>query len=472
MEDNNNKLSRFIKNRLQAVKGTNDSWDKPDDDVWENAKSQFTPLQKDRKRILPFWFYGLCLGVLFLLSLFYNWHLVQLKNQVKEQLEEQSEIVSHLQEQVSEGIKKQQVQTEQKVNTIEKLQFDNARLLREKEQTNEKWKQTQRQYHALLNTYHVLNSERALLRREKMLSIEKSRLAKNENVIEKSARDNKIELTHLPSKLIFVQPNLEPLYLGLPKMKTAAIDKKEQQGKVEIGLHYGLSVLKVPSIIDFNKDKKSLDQTNEVYAPMYYLHVAYSLKKNWWFKTGVSHSNYFHANSFQFKTEYDKSKEFEKPDGTLANELPLHTSNGYFSTTQNIEVNIPDDVALETGNWIFGEFEETQRIRAWQVPLGIEYRQRNNKFGWQIGASALLNMMTFSDTELEGKIQSTQNEFPTKIVNKQYDSSTTKLLLGAQGDIGLHYQLSRKLTLRADVVFQYNPYFLSHNIQMGLGYQF
>jgi hypothetical protein len=191
-----------------------------------------------------------------------------------------------------------------------------------------------------------------------------------------------------------------------------------------------------------------------------------------WIKSGVRYSNYFYKNNFQFKTEYDNSREYEKPDGTLANELSLQISNGYFRTTQNVALDIPDDSELETGDWIFGEFEETQRIKTWQVPLGIEYRQRKNKLGWQMEAAAVLNIIEYSDAEIESNVQSTQKIFSTEIVNNKYDSSVTTLLFSAQAGLGLHYQINKNLNLRADVIFQYNPYFTSQNIQMGVGYSF
>jgi len=205
--------------------------------------------------------------------------------------------------------------------------------------------------------------------------------------------------------------------------------------------------------------------------PPYQLHLAYSLKKNWWLKTGFRYSNYSYTNKFQFKTEYDKSKEYEKDDGTFANTVPLQTNNGHFNTRQDIEVNLPNDNALETGDWLFGEFEETQQISLCQMPLGIEYRKENHKLGWQIGASALLNMMSFSDVQLAGEIQSTQDKFATEIVNKEYGSSTTKLLLGAEGSVGLHYRLNKRFTLRTDALFQYNSNFQSRSIQVGVAYR-
>ena len=466
MENKNDKLSNFIRNRLQSEKDTNDNWDKPDVSIWKKAKSQFTPPKKDRRKVLPFWFYSILLGMLFLVSILSNWHLLKLKNNVKEELEEQIEIVTHLKEEVTEGLIKQQIQEQQEAFTIKEIQLSNGKLVLENEKIKTEWNKLRQQYQGLL----ILNKEiEESLRSENVKIDEKQSFVINGKRIEKNLNVNRIELLRLSANSFLLTNNLEPIKLDLPTIEIAETSKPKKV--IEIGLNYGLSILKVPSSIMFNKNKETSKVTNEVLASTYHLHLAYSLKKNWWLKTGVRHSNHFYTNNFQFKSEYDKSKEFVTPDGTIANKLPIQTSNGYFRTNQNIEIKIPDNVVLDSGDWVFGEFEEKQRIRTLQIPIGLEYRQRNKRFGWQIEASALFNRMTFSNIELKGKIQSTQSEFPTKIVNKVHDSSTSKLLFGVQGGVGLHYQINRRFTLRSDVLFQYNPYFLNQNIQLGLGYQ-
>ncbi|MFT4973044.1 MAG: hypothetical protein ACI9JY_002250 [Saprospiraceae bacterium] len=472
MEDNDDKLSNFIRKKLQTVVGNNDAWDMPDASVWQKAKLGFLQPEKERKRISSFWFYGLLGAILLLLSVLYNWRLVQTKNQVKEQFEEQSEIVAQLKEQLAEDNKTQQILYGQNLNIIKKLRLDNERLVQENEQMNKERKQLKHRFQTLIYTQHDLINKTELSIQQKEPNGPEQSLSKQTIAPEKNQSSEIIKLSPLPINHIYNKPQSELVFLFSPEPKPLKFPKEEQRNKNELGINFSLSFLRMPSSLVLEKGEKKMEQTTEDFAPSYYLYYAHSIKNNWWLKTGVAYANYSYTNNFQFKSEYDKSKEFEKSDGTLANELPFQTENGYFRTTQNIQMDIPDNANLETGDFIFGEFEESQRINAWSFPFGVEYRHQKNKFGWQIETSLLLNLLTFSETNLSGKIQSTQTELPIEIVNKTYNPSSSKLLFGVQGGIGLNYRLYKNLSLRADVLFQYNPHFLNQNIQMGLGYKF
>ena len=246
----------------------------------------------------------------------------------------------------------------------------------------------------------------------------------------------------------------------------------KKRNKNEIGISYRFSFFRLSTALFFEEDSEKLEQTVENSSPFYQLHYAHSIKPNWWFKTGVGFTNYSYSSNFQFKTQYDKTKEFEKPDGTKANKLSLRADNGFFRSAQDIQIDIPNNTDLKTGDWIFGELEEIQQMNIWQVPIGVEYRQRNIKFGWYAEASMVFNFLTFSKRDLNGKIQSTQADFPTKIVNKTYNYANSKIVIGIQGGVGLSYRLNRNLSLRTDLLFHYNSRFFNQNIQAGVGYQF
>ena len=158
MEDNSDKLSDFIRNRLKSTESPNGDWDKPDVSIWENTKSQLLQTNKKKKRVLPFWFYGSCLAILLLSSLFYNGYLLQTKNQMLAQFEEQSQVVNQLKEQLSQSTKMQQVQHSQNQNTIEKLQLDKERLTRDNERMNSEFKQIKEQYQSLFTIQSALKN--------------------------------------------------------------------------------------------------------------------------------------------------------------------------------------------------------------------------------------------------------------------------------------------------------------------------
>lgn len=465
MQEHNDELSKFIRNRLQSAMDANENWDKPDAVVWENAQAQLPLPQKEKKRVIPFWFYGLALTLFLLAALFYNWHASQLEKGMQKQLNEQIKIIAQLEKQVTADFEKQQSQVAKNALAVEKLQLTNSTLVQENEQLNKECQQIQQQYQTLLSVPSDLKNVLKLAESNESNSINKS-LAKASKTPEINPQEETEALPYLAINPIVAAA------LDLPEVRFSTMIKKKPRGRFELGVNYGFSMLRLPSTIEFKEDKKTLKETNKVAAPMYQLHFGYSLNKNWWLKTGVHYAHYLYKNNFQFKTEYDKSKEFIKPNGTVANELEIETNTGYFRSSQGIQIDIPDDADLKTGDFVFGTFEEKQRIQLWQIPLGIVYRQQNRKLGWQIEGGILFNKMTFSDTAFKGTIQSTQNEFSTEIINKIEDSSTSKLLLGTQAGIGANYQLSQKWVLNTGVLFQFNPHFLNQNIRVGLSYQF
>lgn len=464
MKEHNNELSKFIKNRLAADVETNDDWDKPDASVWENAQAQLTPPQKDRKRAIPFWFYGLALGFLLVASLFYNWHLVQWQKETQKQMNEQTKVIAQLQHQASANLEKQQIQAAQNSSTIEKLQLANSELVQENKQLNTECQQIQQRYQTLLSTPTELNDVPELVKSNESISA-------FDPLIETSNTSKK-EVFEVANELPFLALNPIVAAADLAEMRFPTRLVNQPRESFELGLNYGVSMLRLPSMVEFKGDKKTLEKTNQLVAPMYQLHVGYALNKNWWLKTGLHYARYSHKNDVQFKTEYDKSKEFTKPDGTVVNEFQIQTNTAAFRSSQDIQIDIPDDVDLKTGDFIFGTFDEKQRVQLWQIPLGIVYRQQNRRLGWQVEGGMLLNQMIFSDTEFEGKIQSTQNEFSTKIISKVQDSSSSQLLLGTQVGIGANYQLYQNLTLKTGALFQFNPHFFNQNINMGLSFQF
>jgi opacity protein-like surface antigen len=144
-----------------------------------------------------------------------------------------------------------------------------------------------------------------------------------------------------------------------------------------------------------------------------------------------------------------------------------------FVTFRSIEIEVDVEGDMETGDLIFGELEERQEITAWQIPIELEYRQRNYRLGWQVGAGLVANLMRFKEANVSGKVKATQVEFPTVVREKEGEpGSTLKPLFGVQAGAGLHYHLSRQLSLRADAVIQYNRHLTNQHFQLGLAYQF
>ncbi|MEN0046110.1 MAG: hypothetical protein AAF806_03515 [Bacteroidota bacterium] len=467
MENNNDKLSHFIRNRLQSVEDANEDWDVPDGAVWKNAKSQLLPPKKEKKKVPFYWFVGIGLAILLLLSLFYNWHLMQLKDRGEEQLKEQAAVVAQLKEQLLQEKQLFQSQNEENQIVINELQVENIRLVEANEQLKIEKQQFEEQY------------EESLLIQD---NLENSITSLVENIENEQNTTNTSTFKPLEKELLpLLSPSINTIQSGTNSKLLPAIanntkvlkpDKSINEKKHELGFNSGFSSLRVPTSFSFGKEEKKLEQITENFTPSYQFHYGYSFKKDWWLKTGIRHYGYSYTNQFQFKTAYDKSKEFEKPDGSVANELQVQTANAGFQTTQNVVIDIPNDTNLETGDFLFGEFEEQQRINVWQVPIGVEFRQQTKKLGWQLETGLLFNIFTALETELSGNIQSTQSELPLKILDKADDSASSKFVLGVQGGIGLNYQIQKQWLLRADLLFQYQPNFSNQIFQMGVGYQF
>ena len=158
-------------------------------------------------------------------------------------------------------------------------------------------------------------------------------------------------------------------------------------------------------------------------------------------------------------------EEFADPDGIMSTYI---LERGIFADLSIVKAWKAD----ETGNLIFGEFSERQRLNLWQVPLGIEYRQASKRLAWQLELGAVLNVLQAGAPEWTGRVYSSQQALATEISSKREAGTDRKVQWGLEGGMGLHYRLLPRLTLRGDLLYQLNPNFNQQSLQVGLGYLF
>jgi hypothetical protein len=468
MKDNYDKLSGFIRKKLEQSDRTNDRWDQPDIAVWENAQAQLAATPNHRKRRAPFWFFILFLLILLFGSLFFNWHLLQTNNEVQQQVQQQSEIIADLQKQQLQDQEQQQLQEEKNITSIHQLRSENERIVNQHQEVIRQLKRELRSAEQLIRLQEVMLKSAPLLELQENRSATDLAPVTTENSLQTPLR----EVPRLP--IPFVQA-IQKYPSSFANVNIQAASPIKEANNFEIGLHLGQSFLTVPIIYALEKEREPFEQKakNRANALSYHLQLAYSPKRNWWVKTGLRYSRYSLLSNFRFNTKYDKSAEFFTPNGSLANEFFIEKTASGIRTFRSIEIEVDVEGDMETGDLIFGELEERQEITAWQIPIELEYRQRNYRLGWQVGAGLVANLMRFKEANVSGKVKATQVEFPTVVREKEGEpGSTLKPLFGVQAGAGLHYHLSRQLSLRADAVFQYNRHLTNQHFQLGLAYQF
>ena len=473
-------MEDFFKNKFNDPDSSTDGWDIPDTAVWERAKQQIVLTNK----LGYFTWKSLAIisgiTVFLFLSGYLWWQNHEIKT-LKIELNQQKE------------------KNEQALKTHDSLEKkyeeEKSRLLTEKEYVGNEKKLITEQMEKLEETVSQQRAVISQLKSKEVVSAVNARSANNTEIV----KENKIEI--LPSEkeetkqsvkvqnLKYLQQKSSLLYLSkIPELNTSTQIKpvKKKKGTFEIGYEYAWTNVKMPANRDF-KDLKSTaeNSTKNIFnAHTNGINFAFSLNRNLFITTGFRGTSFEMEQNLKTGLFYDESKEYQKTDGTTGNDFELNLNTPYAVQRSTIGVNVPEDKDLKSGDVLVIYLQESQKIRSYQVPLGLQYFFGLQNLQWYLEGGMQWNKTVVSDYQIITKFEDDKSEelFVEKI---EYDSqpSFSKQFISTYARVGLNYKLAHNWYARAGYQYQFN--FIKNNlkgvsstelnstsINLGLNYRF
>ena len=464
MEDNNDKLDEFFRRQLRDEDRSQGDWDRPDPFVWKQAQERLAvvPEQKKRRALLwPWWLAG---GLLVGGTLFFIAYLLRTNQTLQQEILRKEEIVLASERQTQELLleyRKKVVRLEDEIVTVKNTYEQDISAF-------------SAQYEQQLKTVKrdLLNAQTAL----KYLSTPSNDLTpKPIFEVPVVASENMVwGLLHgLPSRETPLLPTrktkVQPEVIILQNHTTG---KAGLLSDWEIGFGYGRPIGASGYMAEWKEGERGEELRQDVSVHSYQLHLGYSPRSNWWITAGGRMTQYRSASSFGLLAQYDKDREYTKPNGKRANDLNVQTTDDYLDSNWRVSVENGDEVNLEDEDALSGSFTHAQSYQLWQFPLKVEYRKRKNQWGWQLHAGALGNYLRVFEEELEGQVFAREESLLVEFEKADEGPKGQKFFWGLEAGLGASYQLRQQLLLRGDLLYQYDFTQWRPVAQLGLGYQF
>lgn len=483
MADNKNNLEGFFKNRINDFEASNDGWDLPDENIWENARTHFP---KYPQREIWNW----RLGVLILLTFalisaggyiyFLKKDLTQkaIETEIaKNETEKHNNTITNLKNKVTE------IETE--LNK-QKINYNNTiTSLTQEQQYSTKTNLTQKE------TIQILQNENQKLK-EEIISIQsnfvvndESDISLNENsVVDFSQKElaQVIPITFSSMKLKNDFPihrlDLESEFQVIfPKQKT-------ENRKFEIGLNYSSMSFEIPLDYDFEKLEKEDFGKKDWSFPLNStggkLHFAYKVRPNLWITTGLRRTTGGFEKSFSDKLIYDKSGEYLDDEGKTINEFEINTQSGFGDAGSAINFEIPTGTDIENGEFVETKWNYSQQYKFTHIPIGVNYFIGKNKLKWFLKGGIGWNKVSFGEYSVEAQLSYDNEILPIRNNEKKEFEASLQFMNGYAG-AGLNYKLSDDWLARTSFVLEKN--FIQNNkilnsnalnkvFEIGINYRF
>lgn len=232
-----------------------------------------------------------------------------------------------------------------------------------------------------------------------------------------------------------------------------------QKPAFEVGFTTGFMRLQAPNQYAFN-DLRTVRDNSKISQNSFSsigLRAGLLLSSRWSLQMGVRTSSGTLSRSSEFQVAYNTRNEYERPDGTIANDLTLKTKDGYRNQERTLTMSIPADRRLQDNNLLDVVIDEKQDIRIWQVPIGMQYAHPIGrwKITWQAGLQA--NLFSFGDQQTQAAILFGDAEIPTE--RKEIPSERFPLKASATPFIGagINYQIFGDWALHTQVQYSHHP---------------
>ncbi len=472
-------MEDFLKNKLNEFEDSNDGWDRPDPQVWEQAQGQIlapvTPVGMTSTFVKA--------GVVLLLLMMggYIWYLQQQKNDLQIAFDGQGEQLEQLSQELASVEEKNLAEHQGLALKNEELHAENT-AISNKNAALQKQFQQQQQVISLLN-----NKNKSLLKARNQavaLHVLQKDNPLNSQVPSQEKNETPLTLTSLNIHLLPEKQFLlhsEPL--KTPEVPVQTIPNIQRWEQFELGYEYALLGLKIPIQSDFKDLNSTANTVNKtVTTNSHGVYFAFSPKRNWFVRTGLRTAQMTLEQTSEAGVYYDKSSEYLKPNGTTANDISLNVRTPYSELESEITLDIPQDANLKTGDWLlFGTYERI-RQRYYQVPIGVSYFQGLGRLQWQVQGGVSWNKVVFDDYFLKAYVQSKTNDLPVAKVKVLTKDVPATQYMGAYAGLGLNYRLTQSWHVRTGLTYSYdfnnksnkfsNSKGITSAINLGLNYRF
>ncbi len=447
MENNDNNLAHFFRNKLNSSEGLGEGWDRPEESV-RDAVFEHIHTEDTAGFVYMKWI-GLVL--LLLATGLISWYIYTLNqklNEAETALQDQQKQIENIQ-------KETQRTTEIQVNKIEELKTQNKQLtsdyqniiedntykdqLLQKQRSSiiqtenhrEEWQKNISNYESI---FSHLKNEIDLLKAANIALIESDQTTKSRS------KESAFNLSAIQSGLLVQKEKTLPNFeVATPILSTVSPLKKK---KFELGYSYALRGVKMPIERSFERQRPASErvQDNRLVAHGHGINAGYNLGKNWWIRSGIQNTYIRIKQTFDLGLAYDPSNEMSRPDGSIENELALRTSTAYSDINSTFNIAFDPGQGLNDGDLLEVSVDDNLSHRRLQIPLGIAYIHENNKWRFALQGGVQWNNVSFRDYSFRTTVRARGEEIPvdrdrvrsSRIPGKQFMSTYTGFELGYQ----------------------------------------
>ena len=480
MEDNYDKLDGFFRNRLRDESRSEDHWDRPDPQVWEQAQARLTDHSENKNWRFAYWPWFLLGNLLLGTLLTYIVILHQTNTELKEDLAKQYQVAISYQQETQKQTAKYQskiIELEEEIVTIKKESVREISSVRQQIITNHKKATSDATQMALQYDQKIRALSQELALATYYLQTTTSQIIQNGDANPSQAQTSANSPQKWGMLAELATASIAPLPVGVTGVEPQVIvlrptEDRRVENSWELGIQFGRALTTKDYKANFGEQVRTEELRSNLSNHTLELAIAYSPKTNWWISSGIRFLQYKGESSFKIGTEYDKAKEYLDDEGRKVNDLSLETVNYLQSNSFDVRIFNPTDVALEDQELITGELTHRQHSQLWQIPFDLEYRRQISKWGWQIHAGPTLNYQIVKENEIGGRLEALQRVLAVEVLEDESRGEKADLFLGFEGGVGLSYQLGDFVYARADLIGQINRKSLQPLVQFGLGYQF
>lgn len=478
MNEQNDNFDEFLRKKIHELDASKDGWDRPDAKVWAQAQKEILPYPSMKKRRGLGWIISLALLLLLTFGgiLFY---LNRQVNRLKKTTLVQQEILAQTKDQL----------TNKYLNEQQLAQVEREQEAQEKKWEAEKYQLEQqvKKQQAQIQRLETLVQQQ----QNKLLSAVDATWSANvpaQALIAQSQEENLQQdiraLFKAPTQLKAFTPNDQA---NLHSVASPVFDTKQpgRRPKWEVGYTYGLQDLNFPTTGDFfgEKSKSYLIGDNIQHAGTYGSTLGFAPAKKLWLQIGFRRTKATVNRSWKVDGYYDKSTEYEKPDGSRGNDLSFGLRSPYSEVSGAIKIEVPEEADLESGNWFGALVDEQLELTYYQIPVGIAYVLGENRLQWRLQGGLQWNWMNFKGYELSSEIAIADGPLAIDKIELGTQPENNTQFLGMYAGLGIDYRIGPHWYANFGLAAQYG--FLStstqdfstadlitREIKLGLNYRF
>ena len=463
MADNKNNLEDFFKNRINDFDESNDGWDLPDENAWENAQTHF-PNHPQKN---PFnWKIGALILLAFTLvsaggSLYFlKKNLAEKSNQIeiaKIEIANKNNTITNLENKISRiesEFKKEKLNTQNAIKSLTQNQQISTQTIFDQKKT-----------------IQILQKENQFLNEEitstpsNLASKVEAKFSQKENSI---SDFSEIKSKQISESVIPIASSFMRIQNDFPIKKLAIVSEfniifqkpKKEKGKFEIGLSFVSMNFEIPLTYDFkNLEKEDFgkkDWSFSIQSKGGKFHLAYQVRPNLWITSGIRTTTGGFEKSFSDKLIYDKSGEYIDDEGKTINEFEITTQTGFSDAGNSIDFEIPNGTVIDDGDFLETEWNYSQQYKFTHIPIGVNYFMGKNKLKWFLKGGLGWNKVSLGEYFVEAQLSYDNEILPIKGNEKSKTIEVNSQFINGFAGAGLNYQFNTNWNVRTSFTFEKN----------------